>query len=273
MRILFVLVLLLAAAGTALWQAEARATQSQSVLLRTLSAQLQPLGSLTYDPIEGHFWGAGRIRNLRFSPSTALCARYDLPADFAVLIPTLHYRHWQPGSLWPASVQLRFSAATLPLAAPWPPQYSGTLDWQYNTANQHLKLGWTLENPTAAALQGELTLQLSAPESLAAATLMGGTLHYRDQGLAQGQRAALGMRLGADPQNAENALVDALAHWLTQQGLPPDAALRSGLQTFAHEPLAFSLRLDPPGLLQPQTLPQFAPADRITALGLSMENQ
>lgn len=273
MRFRLILLLLLAAAVITGWQAETRAALEQRLLLRSLTAQLAPLGSLSYGETSAHFWGSGSIQNLRFAPDADWIARHALPADFALHIPQLHYSDWQAGEGWPAAVRLQFDSASLPLPEPWPHAASGTLDWQYRSAEGALRVALTLDAPGLAAADGSLSLQLATPQRLAGATLLGGSLHYRDLGLAQGARAALALQLGADPQNADAALTEALTQWLTAQGLPPTAELRQSLTTFAQEPLALTLHLDPPGALRPDTLPLFAPADRIAALGLSAQAQ
>jgi len=265
--------LLLAAAAIAGWQAETRAALKQRLLLRSLTAQLAPRGTLSYGETTAHFWGSGTIQDLRFAPNADWIARHALRADFALHIPQLDYSGWQAGEGWPAAVRLQFDTATLPLPEPWPHTTGGTLDWQYRSVEGTLRVAFTLDAPGAAAADANLSLQLAAPERLAGATLLGGTLDYRDLGLAQGARAALAAQLGADPQNANSALADVLTQWLTEQGLPPTAELRESLSTFAQEPLALTLRLDPPGALRPDTLPLFAPADRIAALGLSVQAQ
>ncbi|MDO9452288.1 MAG: hypothetical protein Q7J29_05450 [Stagnimonas sp.] len=273
MRFRLILPMLLAAAAITAWQAETRAALEQRLLLRSLTAQLTPLGSLSYGATSAHFWGSGRVENLRFAPDADWIARHALPADFALHIPQLHYSDWQADEGWPAAVRLQFDTATLPLPAPWPRTASGTLDWQYRRVEGTLRVALTLDAPRAAAADATLSLQLAAPQRLTGATLLGGTLQYRDQGLAQGARAALALQLGADPQNADSALAEMLAQWLTEQGLPPTAELRESLTAFAREPLALTLHLDPPGALRPDTLLLFAPADRIAALGLSVQAQ
>ena len=62
-------------------------------------------------------------------------------------------------------------------------------------------------------------------------------------------------------------------NWLESLGAPANANVRSALAAFAAEPTSLTIKLDPPGALRPETLPQFAPADRLTALGLSLENR
>ncbi len=273
MRFRLILLVLLAAAAITGWQAETRAALEQRLLLRSLAAQLAPLGGLSYGATSAHFWGSGSIQDLRFAPDADWIARRALPADFALHIPELHYSGWQAGEGWPAAVHLQFETATLPLPEPWPQMASGTLDWQYRSVEGTLRAALTLDAPGAAAADANLSLQLAAPQRLVGATLLGGTLHYRDQGLAQGARATLALKLGADPQNTDAALAEALTQWLTAKGLPPTTELRESLTTFAREPLALTLHLDPPGALRPDTLPLFAPADRIAALGLSVQAQ
>lgn len=272
MRILITLCLLLAAAGFTCWQAETRADLRQRVLLRSLVSQLAPFGVLSYGQTTAHFWGSGSIEDLRFTPEAALLEEHHLPADFALHIPQLRYRDWQHGTGWPATARFVFDTATLPLAEPWPGSAGGTLDWHYRVANGDLQLALTLDAPKAGAVEADLTLKLAEPERLTAATLIKGGLHYRDYGMVQGQRAVLTQRLGADPQNAETALADTLTQWFTARGLPLNSAQRSTLRDFAREPMALTLRLEPPGALRPETLPQFAPTDRVSALGLSLEN-
>lgn len=269
MRLRLVLLFLLAAAAISGWQAEARAALQLRLLLRSLTVQLEPFGSLSYGATQAHFWSRGHIQDLRFVPTDALRTQFALPSDFALHIPMLHYRDWQPGEGWPQAMRLRFEVATLPLPAPWPTVSSGTLDWRHATADGALHLAITLKAPDYAAVESSLSLQHASPKRLAGATLLSGTLRYHDLGLAQGHRAALAATLGADPLNAEAAFANALTQWLSNHGLPPDSALRSRLATFAQDPLHLTLRLDPPGALRPDTLPQFAPADRIAALGLS----
>lgn len=265
MRIRTILLLLITVGGIAGWQAETRAGLTQRLLLRSLSAQLAPWGTLSYGPTTAHFWGRGEIHDLRFAP------RPEWRADGALHIPLLRYRDWQGGEGWPAAVHLRFDTATLALSAPWPTQAGGDVDWRYRAAEGDLRLQLSLDAPAAAAIDAKLALQLAQPRQLRGATLASASLRYRDQGLAQGERATLSQRLGADPQNAEAALAEQISQWLTVRGLPPNAALASALREFAREPLAATLSLDPPGALRPETLPQFAPADRITALGLRLE--
>ncbi|MES2683374.1 MAG: hypothetical protein V4650_07600 [Pseudomonadota bacterium] len=273
MRTLIVIILLLLAGLFAGWQAENHASLRQRLMLRSLAAQLEPMGTLSHQQASAHFWGSGEITGLRFEPSETLRARHALPAGFALQIPLLRYREWQDGERWPARFRLDFDQASLPLEAPWPRQFSGSLDWQYSVETGSLRLAGQLEALGAASLQGELALKLAQPASLRLATLIKASLHYRDQGLAQGERAALAARLGADPQNANAALAEALANWLAAQGAPANANVRTALAAFAGEPTALTLKLDPPGALRPETLPQFAPADRLTALGLSLENR
>ncbi len=266
-----ILLLLLASAGIACWQAETRAALEQRLLLRSLAAQLLPLGNLSYSKASAHFWGRGEIEELRFAPGDALQGRYGLPPDFALHIPSLRYRGWQRGRNWPAAAKFSFDTATLPLAEPWPRLASGSFDWRYRVEAGDLRLAMTLDSPGAAAAQASLQLRLAAPEQLSGAILLGGLLQYLDQGLAQNERAALASRLGADPDDAELAFAENLQQWLTGHGLPPDAAMRSALRAFAHEPLGLTLRLDPPGALRPETISQFAAEDRAALLGLSIE--
>lgn len=273
MRIRLVLILLMAAAVAAAWQAEERAEKRQQLLLRSLAARLEPFGSLNYDEVHAHFWGSGSVENLRFTPAGALRSRLVLPEDFAVRIARLEFSAWPAGAPWPLRAHLRFDAMTLPLETPWPQSYQGWIDFEYIEPTRELQLAWLLEAPAAAGLQGRLALRLEEPSTLSGATLLGGTLHYRDQGLAQNARAALAARLGADPQNATAALAETLITWMTAQGLPPDDSSRAALRAFAGEPLALTLRLDPPGALRPDTLNLFAPADRLAALGWSLVNQ
>lgn len=265
MRIRTILLLLVTAAGIVGWQAETRASLKQRLLLRSLAAQLAPWGVLSYGPTTAHFWGRGEIRDLRFTPSP------EWQAEGALHIPLLRYRDWQGGEAWPAAVHLQFDTATMALPEPWPTQARGELDWRYRATEGDLRLQWSLDAPASAAIEATLALQLTQPRQLRGATLASASLRYRDQGLAQGERAALGQRLGADPQNAEAALAEQISQWLTVRGLPPNAALASALREFTREPLAATLSLDPPGAIRPETLPQFAPADRITALGLRLE--
>ena len=273
MRTTVIVVLLLLASLFAGWQAEARAGLRQRLMLRSLAAQLEPLGQLSHQSASAHFWGSGEITGLRFEPGEALRARHALAGDFALHIPLLSYRDWQDGENWPARFRLSFDTASLPVAAPWPGQFSGGLDWQYEVQTGDLKLAGTLDAPGAARLEGALALKLAQAASLGRATLIKATLHYHDQGLAQGERAALAARLGADPQNANEALAKALVNWLESLGAPANANVRSALAAFAAEPTSLTIKLDPPGALRPETLPQFAPADRLTALGLSLENR
>lgn len=273
MRTLFALILLLLAGLFAGWQAENHASLRQRLMLRSLAAQLEPFGQLSHQHASAHFWGSGEITGLRFEPGQELRARHTLPAGFALQVPLLRYRDWQDGERWPARFRLAFEQASLPLAAPWPGQFSGSLDWQYESETGLLRLASTLEAPGAASLQGELALKLAQAASLRLATLIKASLHYRDQGLAQGERAALAARLGADPQNANAAFAETLANWLAAQGAPANASVRTALAAFAREPTALTLKLDPPGALRPETLPQFAAADRLAALGLSLENR
>lgn len=273
MRIRLVAILLLVATAIAAWQAESRAAQSQRLLLRSLVARLEPFGTLSYGTVTAHFWGAGAIEDLRFTPSAALKAQLDLPADFSAHLALLEYTDWQTGAIWPVRAHLRFDEATLPWVAPWPQTFQGRFDWQYGERSQEVRLGWSLQAAAAATLDGTLVLRLADPQKLAGATLLSGKLHYRDQGLAQGERAALAARLGADPQNAEVAFTELLTAWMTGHGLPPDNSSRETLRTFAREPLALTLLLDPPGELRPDTLGLFAPSDRLAALGFSLRNQ
>ena len=264
MRLRLIAILIVLASLFAAWQAETRAELRQRLILRSLAAQLAPLGTLDYGQISAHFWGSGEISDLRFLPGDAR------QANLALHIPKLSYRRWQDGSRWPARFELRFDTATLPLATPWPSRASGTLDWQYREPESALDVRFSLDAPAAASVQGTVALQLAKPADLAGATLRSASFSYRDQGLAQGERAALALRLGADPQNANAALAEAISQWLEAQGLPPTAEVRRSLTAFARDPLALTVRLDPPGALRPDTLPLFAPADRITALGVSL---
>lgn len=265
MRIRTILLLLIAAGGIAGWQAETRAALKQRLILRSLTAQLAPRGTLSYGSTTAHFWGCGEIHDLRFTPNS------EWQADGALHIPLLRYRDWQGGESWPAAIHLSFDTATVALPEPWPTQGGGEVDWQYRAAEGDLQLRWSLDAPGSAAIKGSLALQLAQPRQLRGATLASASLRYRDQGLVQDERAALSQRLGADPQNAEVALAEQISQWLSARGLPPDATLTSALRQFAREPLAATLSLDPPGTLRPETLPHFAPSDRITALGLRLE--
>ncbi|MES2885696.1 MAG: hypothetical protein V4709_12880 [Pseudomonadota bacterium] len=264
MRLRLVAILVVLASVIAAWQAETRAELRQRLMLRSLAAQLAPLGALAYGQTSAHFWGSGEISELRFVYS-------DGPlAGHALHIPRLSYRRWQDGSRWPARFELHFDTAILPLAAPWPGRASGTVDWLYRESDGALDLRFSLDAPKAASVQGSVALRLAKPAELAGATLRSAGLSYRDQGLAQGERAALALRLGADPQNANAALAEAIAQWLQAQGLPPTAEVRQALADFARDPLALTIRLDPPGPLRPDTLPLFAPADRLIALGMRL---
>lgn len=265
MRIRTILLLLIVVGGITGWQAETRAGLKQRLLLRSLTAQLVPWGALSYGPTTAHFWGSGEIHDLRFAPNP------EWQANGALHIPLLRYRDWQQGEGWPAAIQLQFDTATIALPEPWPTQVGGDLDWRYRAAEGDLRLQWSLDAPASAAIKGSLALQLAQPLQLRGATLTSASLRYRDQGLAQGERAELGQRLGADPQNADAALAEQISQWLTVRGLPPDTALANALSEFAREPLAATLHIDPPGTLRPETLRQFAAADRITALGLQLE--
>lgn len=264
MRLRLVAILIVLAGLIAAWQAETRAELRQRLMLRSLAAQLAPLGTLEYGETSAHFWGSGEISELRFVPADAQ------QTDLALHIPRLSYRRWQDGKRWPARFELRFDTATLPLAAPWPSRVGGTLDWLYREAEGALDVRFSLDAPEAASVQGAVALQLAKPTELAGVVLRSARLNYRDQGLAQGERAALALRLGADPQNADAALAETIGQWLQAQGLPPTAEVREALQAFARDPLALTVRLDPPGPLRPDTLPLFAPADRLTALGMSL---
>lgn len=264
MRLRLVAILIALASLFAAWQAETRAELRQRLMLRSLAAQVAPLGTLDYRQTTAHFWGSGEITDLRFVPSDAE------HAHLALHIPRLSYRHWQDGSRWPARFQLRFDTATLPLPAPWPSRASGTLDWQYREADGALDVRFSLDASKAASMQGTVALQLAKPAELAGAVLRSVRLSYRDQGLAQGERAGLALRLGADPQNANAALAEAIGQWLQAQGLPPNAEVRQALADFARDPLSLTVKLDPPGTLRPDTLRLFAAADRITALGMSL---
>lgn len=271
MRIRLVLLVVLLAGLAAGWQAETRAGLQQRLLLRSLTAQLAPFGALSTGQSTAHFWGSGEITALRFTPGDTLRARYALPPDFALNIPSLRYSDWHKGEHWPAQVRLRFDTATLPLAEPWPQSYSGRLTWAYRDTDGSLRLAMTLAAANAADIDGTLSLRLATPGRLSGATLLAGQLRYRDLGLVQGQRAALAWRLGGDPQNADHALAERLGQWLQQHGLPATPAQSLALSRFAAAPATLTVQLDPPGALRPETLPQFAPADRAAALGLSME--
>ncbi len=270
MRIRTVLLLLLLAAGIGCWQAETRAALAQRLWLRSLAVQLQPFGSLSYGDTRAHFWGSGEVQTLRYVPAPAWLAARGLPADLALEIPLLRYRDWQAEDGWPHRMRLTFAEARLNLPAPWPQQASGSLDWHYQPADRDLRLALSLDAPAAAAIEARLGLQLQAARQWRGAALLDGQLQYRDQGLAQGERAALALALGADPQNADAALAARLAAWLSARGLPPTPAFSAALLAFAREPLAATLTLDPPGTPRPESLPLFAPADRMTALGLQL---
>lgn len=270
MRLKWIALALVITAGLAAWQAEARAELKQRRLLRALVAAAAPHGQLAYGATTAHFWGAGRIENLRFVPSAALATAWGWPQGEALQLPELSYRDWQDGPVWPARAALHFEALTAPLPAPWPRQASGSLQWNYQADSGALRVALVLDAPAAAAIQGELTLQLTTPQQLHGAILSGASLRYRDAGLAQGQRVALGLQRGADPENASAALAGVLQQWLIARGLPLPAAAQHVLATFAREPLALDVLLDPPGALRPETLGQFAPADRSAALGLSL---
>lgn len=259
------LLLLIAIGGVAGWQAETRAGLKQRLLLRSFAAQLAPWGTLSYGATTAHFWGRGEIHDLRFTP------RAEWRSDGALHIPLLRYRDWQDGEGWPAAFHLQFDTAAIALPEPWPTQAGGEVDWRYRAAEGDLRLQWSLDAPAAAAIDAKLALRLAQPRQLRGATLLSASLRYRDQGLAQGERATLSQRLGADPQNAEAALAEQISQWLTARGLPPNAALASALREFARDPLAANLSFDPPGALRPETLPQFAPADRLAVLGLRLE--
>lgn len=271
MRLKWIALALLVAAGFAACQAESRAGLKQRLLLRALVAETAPHGQLSYGETVAHFWGTGRIEELRFVPNAETAEVLGWPAGEALELPRLSYTDWQDGPVWPARAALHFEAVRAPLPEPWPQQASGTLDWDYAVDSGELRLGLALDAAGAATLQSQLALKLATPQRLRGAVLLGGSLLYQDAGLAQEQRIALGLPLGADPQNASNALAGALAQWLAARGLPLPPAQRLVLDAFAREPLALRLKLDPPGALRPETLGQFAPADRSAALGLTLE--
>lgn len=271
MRLKWIALALFIAAGLAAWQAETRAELKQRLLLRALVAQASPYGQLSYGATTAHFWGSGRVENLRFIASDALAAHWGWPPGEALHIPVLSYRDWQDGPVWPARAALRFDSLQAPLPEPWPREAGGSLDWRYQVESGALRLKFALDSAGAAAVDSELALQLTTPQRLRGAILSSARLSYRDAGFAQGQRAALGLQRGADPENASTALAEALKQWLSDQGLPLPTSQRLALDAFAREPLALDVQLDPPGELRPDTLGQFAPADRSTALGLSLE--
>ena len=271
MRLKWIALALLVAAGFSAWQAESRAELKQRLLLRALVAQTAAQGQLSYGATTAHFWGSGRIENLRFTPSEALAAAWGWPAGKSLHIPALTYRDWQDGPVWPRRADLRFNSLSAPLPDPWPREASGSLDWRYQADSGDLRLSLALEAPRAARIDGSLALQLTTPQRLRGAILRSGRWSYRDAGFAQGQRAALGLRRGVAPENASSALAESLKQWLTAQGLPPSFSQRLTLDAFAREPLALAVQLDPPGALRPEILGQFAPEDRSAALGLSLE--
>lgn len=271
MRLKWIALALLIAAGLAAWQAETRAELRQRLLLRALVAQVAPYGQLRYGQTVTRLWGSGRVENLQFLPGEALAAAWGWPAGESLSIPTLNYRDWRDGSVWPARAVLHFDAMTAPLPEPWPRQASGSLYWNYQADRGALRVKLSLDAPAAAAIDGELALQLTTPRRLPGAILSSARFRYRDAGFAQGQRAALGLQRGADPENASAAFSALLKQWCAEQGLPLSTSQRLALDAFAREPLALDVQLDPPGALRPDTLGQFAPADRGAALGLSLE--
>lgn len=271
MRLKWIALALVIAAGLAAWQAETRAELKQRLLLRALVAQASPYGQLSYGATTAHFWGSGRVENLRFTPSDTLAADWGWAPGEALNIPLLSYRDWQDGPVWPARAALRFDSLQVPLPEPWPREASGSLDWSYQVESGALRLKLALDSAGAAAVDSELALQLTTPQRLRGAILSSARLSYRDAGFAQGQRAALGLQRGADPENASTAFATVLKQWCADQGLPLSTSQRLALDAFAREPLALDIQLDPPGALRPDTLGQFAAADRGVALGLSLE--
>lgn len=271
MRVALVVIVLVAASTFALWQAERGATLAMQLQLRALAARTATAGTLEYEDVQSHFWGAGRISGLRFTPDAQWLANRGWPAGLALEIPELRYRGWQPGPEWPAAFEWRFEQAMLPLPSPLPQRFSGTLSWSHALPGGALDLRLSLDAPGTAAVDTELKLTAPDPARWREAVLRGAGLRYRDQGLAQGWRAGAAAKLGADPRNAETALAEALQQQLASWGLPASTALRKALADFAHEPLALTLRLEPPGELRLGQLDLYAPADREAALGLTAD--
>ena len=264
------ILLLLAAAGLGFWQAEQAAALQQRVLLRSIEAQLAPYGTLSHGEATAHFWGRGSVQNLRFTPNAALRTRYRLPADFALVLPELRYHNWQQSQRWPSSATVLFEQAQASLPEPWPVSFQGSLVWSYEVATGNLTLRVQLTAARAGTMDARLALVLDKPEQLAGARLFSATLDYQDLGLAQEQRVALSWQQGATSNDAEQALATVLGDWLSRAGLPLDAAAHNALRRFAREPLSLTVQLDPPGVLRPETLGQFAPEDRQAALGLQL---
>lgn len=271
MRVALVVIVLVAAGTFAFWRAERDATLAMQLQLRALAARTAIAGTFEYEQVQAHFWGAGRISGLRFVPDAQWLADRGLPASFALDIPELRYRAWQPGPEWPSAFEWQFAEATLPLPSPWPQRFSGTLSWSHLLPSGALDLRVSLDAPGSAAIETGLKLSSPDPSRWREAVLRGAELRYRDRGLAQGWRAGAAAKLGADPQNAETALAAALQRQLADWGLPTSTALQDALADFAREPLLLTLRLEPPGELRLGQLDLYAPADREAALGLTAE--
>jgi len=164
-----------------------------------------------------------------------------------------------------------FHAAHLSVNDPWPKSVSGGFEWHYGRDDGELFTAINLDSPETVKVQASVLLKLAQVASFSGAALSRAKLNFSDLGLAQNLRADLVSRLGADTNNADDALAAILVQWLNTIGIPPDESMRNELLKFAREPLSLTIELEPPGKLRPETLFLFAPNDRVAALGLSIK--
>lgn len=280
-------------AGVVAWTMQRRA--DAELRLQVLAAQLEPLGRFDYDGLRVWPWGGGHLETARIALAPAAADRLGLPAGSllsAARVELLDYRAHD--ARIPEVVQLRWQDLRWPLPAAGdvaaraeplralarlrelgPPQLriDGDLDLAWQPEDRGLRMDWRLRLPGQADIRMQWSLR-GGPElfegRLDDLELARFDLVYRDRGLQQALHQTPTLAPLLDATETERSLSAAAEAASERMGLRWSAEQWSQLDGFLHQPDSLWLRLDPPGRLRLRDLALYAPADRLSLLGLEL---
>ncbi|ROH93521.1 hypothetical protein ED208_03100 [Stagnimonas aquatica] len=281
--------------GGGVWDYQTR--EQARLRLRVLAAQLEPLGQLQYQELRAHPWGQGSVEQLRFLPSPDTARRLRLPAGAELRVDALEVDRYREsgdgipekfearlrGLHWPASTTVTSGPEVGdPAEQPLPSlgelgyqelRFDGRLRLQYLRDAGALQLAFALRDPSAARLDGELSLFAEPAvfrgewQSLTLSQLR---LDYRDLGLLARLKPLLALRARVSNEGLDAALVTRLERETRQRGLRWPAEDYAALVGFLREARGLRIRMDPPGELRLRDLPLYAEADLPQVLGLEL---